>query len=44
MDPVFPLVICELFKTKVPHAKHLLCGQKNPYFYENIGGKVFSLI
>lgn len=43
-DPVRPLVICDLLKTAVPHAKRLLCDHKNPYFSENIGGKVFSLI
>lgn len=28
----------------MPHAKRLLCDHKNPYFSENIGRKVFSLI
>lgn len=35
-DPVFSLVISGLFKTEVPHAKHLLCDHRNPYFSENM--------
>lgn len=36
--------MCDLFKTEVPHAECLLCDSKIPYFSENIGGKVSSLI